>query len=159
MGIARCSFSISNRPCRIRRAGRADLPGIYEIETQSFKDPYPREVLENLLSLYPYGFFVAEGDGRLLGYVIVRLIKGRGHVIALAVAGSHRRRGIGSSLLARGLEELRRRGAGSVWLEVRASNVTAQRFYLSQGFERLATISNYYDDLEDAVIYTMPLLS
>ena len=61
--------------------------------------------------------------------------------------------GIGSALLSGLLDEAARRGAKSVFLEVRADNPPAQAMYERFGFKRIGVRRRYYDDGTDA--YTM----
>ena len=62
-------------------------------------------------------------------------------------------RPIGRALLSGLLDEAARRGAKSVFLEVRADNPPAQAMYERFGFERIGVRRRYYDDGTDA--YTM----
>lgn len=49
-------------------------------------------------------------------------------------------------------EALRKMGATSVRLEVRKSNVAAQRFYEKLGFKYVYTIEDYYEN-DDALVF------
>ncbi len=143
----------------IRKTKIGDIPSIYRIESESFKDPYSPLLLMNLLSLYPYGFFVAEIGNEIVGYMLVRIIGLKAHIIALATDKKYRNIGIGTRLLDNAFEVARNRGANGIWLEVRASNLEAQRFYIRRGFERLKTVNSYYGDREDAEILYLPISS
>jgi ribosomal-protein-alanine N-acetyltransferase len=143
----------------IRKTKIGDIPSIYRIESQSFKDPYSPLLLMNLLSLYSYGFFVAEIGKEIVGYMLVRIIGQKAHIIALATDERYRNIGIGTRLLDNAFEVARNRNANGLWLEVRASNLEAQRFYLKTGFERLKTVTAYYGDGEDAEILYLPTSS
>jgi ribosomal-protein-alanine N-acetyltransferase len=113
----------------------------------------------NLLSLYPYGFFVAEIGNEIVGYLLVRIIGQKAHIIALATDEKYRNNGIGTRLLDNAFEVARNRGTNGIWLEVRASNLEAQRFYIRRGFEKLKTVNSYYGDREDAEILYLPISS
>jgi ribosomal-protein-alanine N-acetyltransferase len=79
------------------------------------------------------------------------------HIHTLAVAPSHRRRGLGRRLLARVLDLGARRGALSALLEVRQSNWPALALYRSFGFETLYLRRDYYDHpREDALVLRKP---
>jgi ribosomal-protein-alanine N-acetyltransferase len=136
----------------IRKATERDLDAIYEIESMCFKDPYPHAFLQTLQSLNPGTFFVAECAGTPVGYVIATEDRGHGHILAIAVHPSERRKGIGKHLIVESLQTLRSLGVTTVRLEVKRSNVEAQRFYEDHGFTYSHTIERYYDD-EDALIY------
>jgi ribosomal-protein-alanine N-acetyltransferase len=154
------SYSALNKPFSwIRRARIGDIPTIYRIESKSFKDPYSSILLMNLLALYPEGFLVAENEREIIGYTIVRTLSQKGHIIALAVAEGYRNGSVGTRLLSKAVEFFKQRGMNGAWLEVRVSNLLAQRFYLGRGFERLKKVEGYYGDGEDAEILYMPLSS
>jgi len=143
----------------IRKATAGDIPRIVQIESQSFKDPYTPLLLMNLLSLYPTGFLVAETHQGILGYMIIRIISGKGHIIALAVDGAIRGKGVGSNLLKKAIEYFKSRSAKGAWLEVRPSNNSALKFYGKRGFQPLHIIKGYYGDGEDALLLYHNLLS
>jgi len=160
MPLPSLNFStLNNAVAGIRKARIGDVPAIYRIEVQSFKDPYSPLLLMNLLALYPYGVFVAESEWGVVGYMIIRIIAQKGHIIALAVDKRHRNNSIGTQMLNKAVEVFKERGVDGAWLEVRASNLHAQRFYLGRGFMRIIQVEEYYGDGEDAEILYMPLLS
>lgn len=90
----------------------------------------------------PLSGYVWEQDGEIVGNLsIIPLIKQgqRTHLIAnVAVEESHRRQGIARALTRAALEELQRRGAPAVWLQVREGNPPALHLYQSLGFEERA---------------------
>lgn len=160
MPLLSSSYLTSNKCLPwIRKARIEDIPAVYRIEERSFKDPYSPLLLMNFLALYPYGFFVAEIAGNVVGYAIFREVAQKGHIIAIAVEERHRRRSIGTQLLKKVMEVFKERGAIGVWLEVRVSNLQAQRFYMDRGFERMTTVRGYYGDGEDAEIFYMTVSS
>ena len=136
----------------VRKAAEEDLDAIYEIERASFKDPYPLGYLKALHNLSPQNFHIAERGGAPVGYIIATEDRGRGHILAIAVHPAERRKSIGKRLVAESLKALRSRGVKTVRLEVRRSNVEAQRFYEELGFKYSYAIKGYYDD-EDGLVY------
>jgi len=140
----------------VRKAAEADLDAIYEIERLSFKDPYPPGYLQTLRSLNPQTFYIAERGGTPVGYIVTTADRDRGHILAIAVHPAERRKHVGKCLIANSLTDLRDRGVKTVRLEVRRSNVEAQRFYEDLGFQYAYTIEAYYDD-EDGLVYYAPL--
>ena len=144
----------SRAPVTIRPAIRADLLAVFRIETRSFGQPWPYSAFEHVLG--SPAFLVAEGSESIVGFVVGDLIDTHGvsigHIKDLAIDPEHRREGIGTMLLSRGLSALIAAGVGRIKLEVRCSNEPAQTLYASFGFERHHTVSNYYDDGEDAYV-------
>lgn len=136
----------------IRNFKPKDLGKVYEIECESFADPYHVMFLLNLYELYRDTFFVAEKDGIVVGYVISRVVSDRGHVLAIAVDPKHRKKGIGRALMDVVEERLRESKAREIWLEVRVSNRGAIEFYKKLGFVERGFMPHYYSDGEDAII-------
>jgi ribosomal-protein-alanine N-acetyltransferase len=94
----------------------------------------------------------------LAGYVVARLVAGELHINNVAVRDEYRRREIGSTLLNHILEEGKRAGAETAFLEVRAGNSIAQALYEKCGFRPIGTRRNYYfEPVEDALVMSAQL--
>jgi ribosomal-protein-alanine N-acetyltransferase len=137
---------------RVREATIKDLETVYVIEKQSFKDPYSSDFIEFFYNSNRRTFLVVEKDGVIVGYIIASPEKNLGHIIAIAISPSERRKNIGRTIMNEILRILKNMGVISVKLEVRKSNTEAQMFYEALGFKRSYTLDNYYGD-EDALIY------
>jgi ribosomal-protein-alanine N-acetyltransferase len=100
----------------------------------------------------------AEGFS-VIGFIAARLAADELHINNMAVREGLRQGGIGALLLGTALEEARRRGARRSFLEVRASNVPAQRLYQKFGFKLSGRRPHYYaGPTEDALVMTAALL-
>lgn len=139
-----------------------DLEAIYDIERRSFPDPWPKRLFKSLHGSKGVYFLVATLDGKIVGYILGRVergLRGRlfsiprkfGHILNIAVLPEFRRSGIGTRLM--GILEgfFGREGVELVWLEVRASNLGAQRFYRELGYRAKERAPFYYGD-EDGII-------
>ena len=102
-------------------------------------------------------WWVAESDGKVVGYAGGLVVDGDMQILKIAVDRSMRRRGIARALLGRLAYDARNLGASSCSLEVRASNAGAQAFYEALGLARVGIRPRYYSDREDAVIMQGPL--
>ena len=146
---------VVQRAGRIRDLKPGDMEKILEIEYRCFPDPYPLSLLNHLYETNPDGFLVAEVDGKVAGYVIGVMRWGsNGHIIAVAVDPPYRRCGVGTALMEKIMERLYSKGARVARLEVRKSNLGAQRFYSSLGFKPKEEIPFYYEDGETAILMT-----
>ena len=97
-------------------------------------------------------------DHQIAGYIVARETAGELHVNNIAVRDQYRRRGYGSLLLGRVLDEARRKHATTAFLEVRSGNSAAQSLYQQCGFKAIARRSHYYSDpQEDAVVMSLDL--
>jgi ribosomal protein S18 acetylase RimI-like enzyme len=133
-------------PVEIRQAGLTDETALKQIDAGTWtadSSPAPpppperpffgeRNQLANVL--------VAEDDGQVIGYVILRQsipIPSHGDVLeinGLAVDPAHQGRGTGRQLLEACAEEARSRGARKLTLRVLGINDRARRLYESCGF-------------------------
>ena len=93
--------------------------------------------------------WVVEDEGVLLGYAVVRAFPDGFELFNILVPKHARRRGAGTALM---LAIHERADGQTIWLEVRASNESAQRFYEGLGYEQIGVRSRYYRDGEDAVL-------
>ncbi|MFN4133507.1 MAG: ribosomal protein S18-alanine N-acetyltransferase [Candidatus Hadarchaeales archaeon] len=143
----------AERRFSVREAEERDLKAILDIEYMCFPDPYPLSLLNRLLSMYRSTFLVVEDDGGgVVGYVIGAVKWGKvGHVLAIGVNPSHRRKKIGSALMKEVLARFAKKGAEIAKLEVRKSNIGAREFYKKLGFLERYEIPYYYVDGETAV--------
>ena len=128
-----------------------DLDQIVAIEKASFPDPYPRIVFVWFKLRVGEGFIVARKDGRVVGYLISEVRRGRGHIVSMAVAADCRRMGIGEAMARRSMDRLAGR-VKRVYLEVRPSNKAAILLYHKLLFEETGKVrKEYYPDGEDAI--------
>ena len=137
---------------KIRNVSREDLERVYEIEKESFRDPYPLAFISFLYEVNNKTFLVAEWRGTIVGYVIASAKKDLGHIVSIAIHPSERKKDIGGALILEVLKFLVTAGVTTVKLEVRKSNIEAQRFYEFLGFRCSHIINKYYGD-EDALVY------
>jgi ribosomal-protein-alanine N-acetyltransferase len=138
-----------------RRLALRDLNAIEEIELQSYPTPWSRSMFAGELakpSSVCLGAFEPE-SGELLGYMIISRYVDAWHLMNVAVAPHHRRRGIASALLEQLFEKTRDESRRGYTLEVRISNVAAIRLYERLGFRSRGVRRGYYtDNREDALI-------
>jgi ribosomal-protein-alanine N-acetyltransferase len=138
-----------------RRLKLRDLSAIEQIERASYPTPWSRSMFAGELakpSSICLGAF--DGDtGRLTAYLIISRYVDAWHVMNLAVAHEHRRRGIATRLMERLFEMTAGDGRRGYTLEVRVSNEAAIKLYESLGFRARGIRRGYYtDNREDALI-------
>jgi len=136
----------------IRPLGYSDLPQVIAIERRAFTTPWSLAMFVLELSK-PSGLCLAAVDDTdtLLGYLICARYDTVWHLMNIAVDPGHRKRGIGSALLAQMID---RAGADEQYtLEVRPSNAQAITLYERLGFRAAGRRPRYYrDNGEDALI-------
>lgn len=136
----------------IRLVRKTDLQRIYEIEVKSFKTPYSFFTLQTLFWFNKEYFYVAEVNGKLVGYIIGDVRGNHGHVVSIAVDAQHRREGVGKCLMKVLIKKFKEMNIKTVRLEVAVSNTDAQLFYKKMGFMTISCIKNYYSNGEDAFL-------
>lgn len=128
----------------VRQATEQDLPFISEIQAAA-----PDASQWNPRDYLAYECSVAERDGLVLGFLVIRAVAEREwEILNLAVAPGVRRQGIGRQLLGEAIG----RHAGQCFLEVRESNEAARRFYERLGFKVITTRLQYYANPPDTAI-------
>jgi ribosomal-protein-alanine N-acetyltransferase len=133
-----------------------DLEAIEVIERASYPTPWSRSMFAGELSKPSsvcLGAFDGDAERALVGYAIVSRYVDAWHVMNIAVAPAHRRRGIGSALLDRLFVLTAGDARRGYTLEVRVSNEGAIRLYEQLGFRSRGIRRGYYtDNREDALI-------
>lgn len=94
---------------------------------------------------------VAETDGYVLGFAIMRFGDEEGHLDLLAVKPGNRRLGVGRWLVEWLEQSALVAGISVIYLEVRAGNTGARRFYEKLGFQSIKCVPGYYSGRETAV--------
>ena len=99
---------------------------------------------------------IATGASTVVGYAGMWMMVDEAHIATIASHPQWRGCGVGELLLVSMLDEAQRRHAIHATLEVRVSNVVAQRLYHKYEFEEVGRRKAYYqDNREDAFIYTV----
>ncbi|MBA2385083.1 MAG: ribosomal protein S18-alanine N-acetyltransferase [Actinobacteria bacterium] len=139
----------------LRRLELRDLAEIERIERASYPTPWSRSMFAAELakpSSLSLGAFERK-TAELLGYLVISRYVDAWHVMNVAVAPSHRRRGIARMLLDSLFEQTAGDGRRGYTLEVRVSNIGAIRLYEALGFRSRGVRRGYYtDNREDALI-------
>ena len=140
----------------IRLAGPSDLDAIDAVEATSFDaDRFPRRNLRRMLTGGRTIFLIAERGTEAAGYLALSFREGSGmsRLYSLAITPSARGKGIGAGLIARAIDETRRRGLRAIRLEVRETNASARSLYERCGFTLRGRRESYYGDGEAACLY------
>lgn len=140
---------------KIRRMTWLDVEEVTKVEEASFSIPWTKEAFMNeMLRNEQAIYFVAVHDKRVVGFVGVWQIVDEGHITNIAVLPEFRGQGIGNQLLAELVAFAKSKGLVGLTLEVRVSNIGAQKLYEQFGFMQAGRRRRYYqDNNEDAYIY------
>jgi ribosomal protein S18 acetylase RimI-like enzyme len=150
----------------IRPGGPADLAFVRALAVEAFAafGDY-RQVIPEWLSNQGVLTFVAEQDGRPIGFAMVGFYRlgeeCAADLLAIAVAQGEERRGVGRRLLEQALRATRAaRGSGRVTeiqLSVAEPNLRARRLFAAAGFVEVPGDHGTYDGGQRAIHMKMDL--
>ena len=135
-----------------RRSVPADATGIAELEDLIFPDAWSYRDVQDLICTEGGMCFTAIEDGKVVAYVIGRIIAPEGEIYRVAVAPNKRQRGIGYRLLDYAVKTSKGQGLERLFLEVRSRNIPAIKLYTAYGFKKIGIRKNYYKDPQDDAI-------
>ena len=136
----------------------ADLDEVMAIERTSFRHPWSSHFFLEELQVACARSIVAQINDKIVGYVLFWLLPKEIDIHNIAVHTGFRRQRVGQTLLHQVIEQARSRNSDRVTLEVRVSNIAAQKLYDSVGFVSQGLRKGYYsDDGEDAVVMVLKL--
>lgn len=137
-----------------RRMTLEDVDAVYAIEQATFSTPWSRQsFVDEMTTNKCARYVVAEEDGQVIAYAGAWLVFEEGHITNIAVKAEERGRGVGSAVTRALMQYAANMGVQYLTLEVRKSNLAAQKMYKSLGFLELGVRKRYYEDNgEDAYL-------
>jgi [ribosomal protein S18]-alanine N-acetyltransferase len=139
----------------IRTMLEEDIPEIMGIERSSFSTPWSE--ISFLSEVYKKNAFsnVALFEENVIGYICVNYLLHESHILNLAVHELFRKRGVATILMNDTLKKLKRKGCVFMYLEVRASNAGAKKFYELFGFKVESIRKKYYTNPDEDALLMM----
>jgi [ribosomal protein S18]-alanine N-acetyltransferase len=144
---------------RLARMQESDLAEVMAIENAIYTHPWTRGNFGDSLRA-GYQCWTWRVGAELLGYLVLLVAAGEGHLLNLSVAAERQRAGHGSELLRQAMRLARSCGAQRIFLEVRPSNLGAKALYERFGFREISVRRGYYPahgGREDALVLTLAL--
>ena len=145
----------------IRPMAESDVSDVIAVERASYQFPWSEGIFRDCLRVGYVCRVVAIND-TIIGYGVMSVGAGEAHILNLCIGELHRCRGVGKRLLTYLVERGTAAGMGEAFLEVRPSNTSAIRLYLSVGFEQVGMRRGYYQAVggrEDAAVLKLALRS
>ncbi len=105
-----------------------------------------------------FGLFVAEADGKVVGFLLLELIgwdSARARVAQIywiAVRWEYQRKGFGSALVKKMEQYAKNRGIRKVFVETNTDNKITMHFYIENGYKPEAVRKDYFKEGEESVI-------
>jgi [ribosomal protein S18]-alanine N-acetyltransferase len=152
--------ALSKNHARVRKVVLEDLAAIAAIEGEAYAFPWSMgNFVDSINAAYDF-WALAEGP-TLIAYCVVMWLPDEAHLLNITVAPEHQNQGFGRRFLHWVFDDARKRGAQSLMLEVRPSNVGARALYSALGFEQIGLRKSYYpswnNSREDALVLSKAL--
>lgn len=144
----------------IREMVLEDIEEVLEVETATFtmpwtKDVFNQEIVENKYAHY----YVLVFERKIVGYVGLWIVMDDAQITNIAILPDFRGKKLGERLFRFAVQQAIQMGAKRLSLEVRVSNIIAQRMYRKFGLVPGGIRKNYYtDNQEDAIVMWVNLL-
>lgn len=137
----------------IREMKIEDIESVYDVEKNTFKKPWSKgsfyQELENKNAYY----LVLEFEKEIIGYLGIWIVLDESHITNIAIKKEYQGRGFSKKLIEQLIKELKTRRVRTITLEVRKSNLIAQKLYKAFDFKVIGVRANYYtDNNEDAYL-------
>lgn len=136
----------------VRNFEPSDFEEVLEIESEAFLEHNPFLYM-HFYEMNSEGFLVAEYNGYIVGFVVgYKLSASEGRIFSLAVRDGFRSMGIGTKLMNAIIPFFVCKFLHYASLEVRITNVRAQKFYKRMEFIPCWIEHGYYSDGEDGLV-------
>ncbi|MDQ6956383.1 MAG: ribosomal protein S18-alanine N-acetyltransferase [Mariprofundaceae bacterium] len=153
-------------PTRICRLGNVDdIDAVFALNTQLFAEKWSKksllDVMQSGFDLYVCESHVCTSDPQIAGYILSQDILDEVHIMQVAVSPAYQRQGIARKLSQKLLTD--KQAYALVLLEVRASNIAAQKLYKQLDFTEVGRRKAYYvpeikgQPREDAILMQLRL--
>lgn len=138
-------MSTADATVAVGPAGAGDTDAILALD--GLGDSSRRSLAHDLESPHRWVLVARDDAGALVGAAVLAMLSDEAHLLDVAVAPAHRRRGIGARLVTE-VRALARDhlGARAMTLEVRVGNAPARAMYRRLGFVEAGTRPDYYPD-------------
>ncbi|QNS16176.1 ribosomal protein S18-alanine N-acetyltransferase [Mannheimia bovis] len=144
----------------IEEIQQTDFERLFEIEQKAHLVPWSKGTLLNNQGEKYLNLKLVE-NGEIVAFAISQVVLDEATLFNITVDPAFQHQGFGKRLLYELILQLQKRGVATLWLEVRESNITAQKLYDSLGFNEVTVRKNYYPTpeggKENAVIMALYL--
>jgi [ribosomal protein S18]-alanine N-acetyltransferase len=128
----------------IEPATLRDAPTLAQLHGASFHRGWGEGEFESMLTERNTLVHRLRIGRKVVGFAVSRLAADEAEILSIAVAASHRGRGLSRNLLLTHLGHLAGRGVRTVFLEVEENNQPARRLYDRTGFAVAGRRERYY---------------
>lgn len=136
-----------------------DIEEVSVIEKKSFTLPWTIDIYQKELTENSYAhYYVVEKSGKIIGFCGVWIVIDEAQITNIAILPDYRGQNYGVGLFQYIINQVIRNGVKRLSLEVRVSNIIAQKLYRKFGLKPAGIRKNYYtDNNEDAIVMWVEL--
>ncbi len=136
----------------------SDLESIKDILLTDFDDFWNVNIFKDELLNPNSKYIIAKVNNKIVGFGGIWKSVDDVHITNIVTAKKFRRQNIGSILLSNLIEMGKsEKDITSITLEVNSTNIPAQKLYEKFGFKVIGLRKKYYNNTDDAIIYTKEL--
>lgn len=135
----------------LRPMSVGDIADVLTLEREIFSAPWTEQMVRDELDGLGRSYLITTSGSAVAGYGGIMVIESDAHIMTLAVAQQHRRRGVATRLMLGLIDAALAAGAAHLTLELRVSNEAARSLYEKFGFAPVGIRPRYYID-EDALV-------
>jgi ribosomal-protein-alanine N-acetyltransferase len=138
-----CTWWSGGTAC-VEAATLRDARRLAQLHGESFHRGWGEAEFETMLSERNTLVHRLRIGNRVVGFAVSRMAADEAEILSIAVAASHRGRGLSSNLLLTHLGHLAGHGVRTIFLEVEENNQPARRLYERAGFSVAGRRERYY---------------
>ena len=128
----------------VEAAAMRDARRLAQLHGESFHRGWGEGEFESMLTERNTLVHRLKASGKIIGFAISRMAADEAEILSIAVAASHRGRGLSRDLLLTHLGHLAGHGVRTIFLEVEENNQPARRLYERAGFSVVGRRERYY---------------
>lgn len=147
------SKTMEKNALKVREMMMEDTEKAALIEAENFSKPWKQKDFEDAVRSSNTLYMVIENQGEIIGYAGMWLVLDEGEITNVSIKKDCWGQKAGTYLMKEFLEEAKKRGGVSFFLEVRESNMRARNLYRSFGFEEISVRRNFYEaPIENGIV-------
>ena len=136
----------------------SDLELIKDSLLTDFDDFWTYNTFKNELFNPNSKYITAKANNEIVGFAGIWKSVDDVHITNIVTAKKYRNKNIGSLMLSNLIQMAKsEKGITSITLEVNSNNIPAQKLYEKFGFKVVGLRKKYYNNIDDAIIYTKDL--
>jgi len=133
-----------------------DVATLLVIENNCHSHPWSEKTFKSCIGERYFGYSI-EQEGNVVGFYVGEYILGEATLMDICVSPNFQGSGIGKKLLNHFTQQAVELGSKTLFLEVRAKNLSALMMYINDGFNEISRRTGYYPSAvgfgyEDAIV-------